>query len=107
MADELVSMKSHQGVTPSPMPEGPRQTLLGVSWPNLVKECASIGPILLIYFKYYSLNSNYAFYSWGPIIKAQFKFKSWPPQRLFLTRKFNGCVLHGLVLYRMAPSFSE
>ena len=94
-------------MAPSPVPEAPRQTLLGVRWPNLVKECLYIGPMRSVNFKYYSLNLNYAFYSWGPIIRAQFKFKSWPPQRLSLPREFNGCVPHGSALYRMVPRFSE
>ena len=29
MTNVMESMKSHRGVTPSPVPEGPRQTLLG------------------------------------------------------------------------------
>ena len=89
------------------MPEGPRQTLLGAG-PNLWRLQYNLGHrVYSDYFKYYSLNLNYAFYSWGPIIRAQFKFKSWPPQRLSLPREFNGSVPHGLVLYRMVPRFSE
>ena len=106
MSNGLMSMKSHQGVTPSPVPEGPRQTLLGGRL-NLWRVHNLGHRVSLIYFKYYSLNLNYAFYSWGPIIRAHFKFKSWPPQRLSLPREFNGSVPHGLVLYRMVPRFSE
>ena len=49
MSNGLMSVKSHQGVTPSPVPEGPLQTLLG-AWLNLAKGCLGIGPMSLIYF---------------------------------------------------------
>ena len=76
----MMSLESHQGVTSSPAPEGPRQTLLG-AWPNLEKlQCVNEGPPDCFLIINYSLNLNYALNSWGPIIKAKFKFKCWPQQ---------------------------